>query len=178
MADLPNVREKITVEETSYRSGVSEATWQKIGSSMNWILDNSSFQLGDIIPSALTEAQFQAERGTGWVRMTGQNIAGSDLEALTGIQDLPDMVGNGAHLEQLESGNSMFDYFASQNKEHNHGNGAWNRVLRETGVNTVGDIDASVNEPEVTSSRVMTNNGGTVARPNSYQINFFILINF
>lgn len=178
MADLPNVREKITVEETSYRSGVSEATWQKIGSSMNWILDNSGFQLGDIIISGLTEAQFQARRGTGWVLMTGQNIAGSDFEALTGIQNLPDMVGNGGHLEQLESGNSMFDYFSSQNKEHNHTNGVYNRLLRETGDFTVGTIDTSPNEPEVTSSRVMVNNGGTVARPNSYQVNMFILINF
>lgn len=178
MAELPSVREKITVEETSYRSGVSEATWQKIGSTMNWILDNSSFVLGDILWSCKTEAQFQSDRGTGWVLMTGQNIAGSDLEVLTGIQNLPDMVGNGAHLEQLESGNSMFDYFPSQNKEHNHGNGAWNRVLRETGVLTVGTVDTSPNEPEVTSSRVMLNNGGTVARPNSYQVNAFILINY
>lgn len=178
MADLPSSRKKITVEETSYRSGISEATSQKIGSTANWILDNSTFIVGDIQWSPLTEAQFQAERGTGWVLMEGQNIAGSDLEALTGIQDLPDMVGNGAHLEQLESGNTMFDYFPNQNKEHNHNDGAWSRVLRVTNENTVAKIDFSVGEPELTTSRAMLNNGGSVARPNSYQLNCFILINY
>jgi hypothetical protein len=177
MADIPSSRQKITVEQTSYRAAVSESLMQDIGGSINWIIDNSAFQLGDIIASGLTEAQFQAQKGTGWVLMQGQNIAGSDFEALTGIQDLPDMVGNAGHLEQLETGNSMFDFFPNENKLHNHNQGSFNRLLQVTGSFTTGGVDTTPGEPDIVNTGVIQNNGGAKARPNSYQINYFILIN-
>jgi hypothetical protein len=188
VALLPSTEEKIQVEEVSYKSAVSEGTAKKLGSNINFILDQSSTYLGDIKISCLTESQFQAIRGDRWVLMSGQSIAGSDLATLTGITTLPNFTGLGAHLEQLTSIGSMFDFYPNQNLDHDHDNGAWSRILRVNTFyntvsnqflnrNTIGDIDASAGEPELTTSRELVEEGGDRFRPNSYQVNFFIKIN-
>lgn len=188
MAFLPSVSEKIQIEETQYKSSISEGTAKKLGSSANFILDQNTFRVGDIIQSALTEEIFQAIRGDTWVLMSGQSIAGSDLETQTGISTLPNFTGLGAHLEQLESGNSMFSFYPNQNLDHNHANGSWSRLLRVntfydtftqqfTNRNTIDDVDASAGEPELTTSRELVPEGSDRFRPNSYQVNFFIKIN-
>lgn len=188
MAFLPSTDEKIQTEEVSFKSSVSEGTAKKIGSDINFLLDNETTDLGDIRPSALSESQFQAIRGDKWVLLKGQDITGSDYAVLTGITTLPDITGLGGHMEQLQSGNSMFQFFPNQNLDHDHDNGAWNRILRVntqyiplfgffTNVNTINDIDASAGEPELTTSAEMLPNGGDRFRPNSAQINFFIKIN-
>jgi hypothetical protein len=48
------------------------------------------FAIGEIQQSILTEAQFQAQMGTGWVQMKGQPIAGSKLCTEYSLCTLPD----------------------------------------------------------------------------------------
>lgn len=188
MAFIASSSDKIQFEETQYKSSVSEGTYTKIGGALNNSLNNTLFRVGDIKQSALTEEIYQSIRGDTWVLMKGQDITGSDLATLTGITVLPNMVSVGAHLEQLESGNSVFDFFPNQNKDHNHSDGAWSRLLRVNTFysvisseflnrNTIGDIDSSAGEPELTTSRELLPNGSDRFRPNSYQINHFIKIN-
>jgi len=49
--------------------------------------------LGSVQFSILTQTQFQAVYGTGWVLCQGQSISGSALASLTGITTLPDCRG-------------------------------------------------------------------------------------
>jgi hypothetical protein len=188
MAFLTGNTRKNQIEETEYRSSISEGTAKKLGEAVNYILDGGFNLLGVIQASCLTESQFQAIRGDSWVLMRGQSIAGSDFATLTGIMSLPDFIGVGAHLEQLESGNSVFDFFPNQNLDHDHDNGGFNRLLRTVtvyepaieqfiNINTIDSIDASPNEPELTTSAEILAEGGDRFRPNSYQINYFIKIN-
>lgn len=54
---------------------------------------HSSSSLGSIKESMLTEAQFQAQHGTGWVLMDGRDVTGSAYATLTGNTTLPDARG-------------------------------------------------------------------------------------
>lgn len=175
MTLIPAERKEIHVEETSYKASISELTAQKIGASVNWVLANTSTQIGDIVPSALTQAQFQTLRGNNWVLMSGQSISGSDLAILTGITSLPNMVGNEAFLGQ-KNAQSMFAYEASQNKSHNHnvtGNSAISHQFLDY-MNTGYTRDILYPGAAVFTS---TSEGGAVARPNTVRVNFFIKIN-
>lgn len=167
MAALPQVKNDIYAEETSYRASVSENTMQKIGASINWINHNAGEHIGDIISSCLTLVQFQAVRNNSWVLMDGSSIAGSDLAVLTSITTLPNMVSNEAFLGQ-KNAQSMFAYEASQNKAHTH-----SVEYIDAGSGGVAQYQSgSYGFFSTTGSE-----GGTVARPNTYRVNFFIKIN-
>src|SRR5260221_592860 len=56
MTDLPDLIQKIEVEESRFRSSVSESTIQKIGSSINFILDHFSIFPGMIFDFAGLES--------------------------------------------------------------------------------------------------------------------------
>lgn len=49
--------------------------------------------VGMIVPSELTEVQFQQENGTGWILADGRNIAGSLYATVTGASTIPDLRG-------------------------------------------------------------------------------------
>lgn len=49
--------------------------------------------IGSIIPSMLTETQFQSLNGTGWILMDGRNVSGSVYESVTGFASVPDARG-------------------------------------------------------------------------------------
>ncbi len=51
--------------------------------------------VGSVRHSMLTELQFQAANGTGWVLMDGRNVAGSAYAVLTGLTTIPDHRGIG-----------------------------------------------------------------------------------
>lgn len=55
--------------------------------------NESTFGVGDIKTSLLTEVQFQAQFGTCWVSMIGQDVSGSDYTSITGNNSLPDVRG-------------------------------------------------------------------------------------
>lgn len=119
MTDITAAKSNISEEETSYKASISEATMQKVGASINWLNANAGTQLGDMIPSFLTETQFQSLRGTEWVQMNGQSIAGSDLAVLTGITTLPNMVDGGTVIQSDSDGN-LATTSSGDNKQHTH----------------------------------------------------------
>ncbi len=49
--------------------------------------------IGAIKNSMLTEVQFQAQNGSGWVLCDGRDVTGSDYDTLTGNTTLPDARG-------------------------------------------------------------------------------------
>lgn len=105
MADLPSVRLKVQAEETQTRFAVAESVLQKTGSSINWILDNvQQSTIGDVVMSVLNEAQFQAERGTGWVLMDGRSVIGSEYETVTGNSNIPDARGRYLRMQDHGAG--------------------------------------------------------------------------
>lgn len=95
MADLPSVAKKIQVEEADERMPTSESLIQKIGGSLNWLLENvSGLAIGSMEFSFLSLAQFQAINGTGFVLCDGSALPGGSLyEAITGRTNTPDMRG-------------------------------------------------------------------------------------
>ena len=185
MADLPSSKSKIQIEETRYKSTVSETTFQKVGGAINHILDNSVNQVGDVVQSILSEAQFQSLRGNNWVLMSGQDITGSDLNAATGIVNLPDATGNSAFFRQ---GASLGTLQSDQNRAHSHTVFYANTPDNDPGAGTDIKSDSQLTQTSgsyaqapVTvpwsSSYSMSSDGGAEARPINYQMNFFIKIN-
>lgn len=199
MAALASELKKIFAEDIAANGSLSEGLLAKIGSTLNSVIDNHLWQLGDVRASALTEAQFAAQNGYDiglpmaqrrWVRIEGQSISGSAFSALTGITSLPNALAYGAHLEQTKS-SSILQYFSNQNKSHTH--------FREMLCTTSQDYneglaynDASLyafsNGGYSPSGARWLNRGvgpndrqsyegGDVARPNSITVNFFIKIN-
>lgn len=55
--------------------------------------NESTFGVGDIKHSLLTESQFQNQFGNCWVKMTGQDVSGSDYASITGNNTLPNSTG-------------------------------------------------------------------------------------
>jgi hypothetical protein len=49
--------------------------------------------VGSVVHSMLTEAQFQAENGFGWVLARGQSVVGSRYQTITGSPNAPDLRG-------------------------------------------------------------------------------------
>jgi hypothetical protein len=191
MAILTPAREEIYAEETAYKASISELTMQKMGASINYILQNGNSQIGDIVHSALTEAQFQALRGNNWVLMSGQSIVGSDLAILTGITTLPDAATNGAFIGQQTG--TMLDYEDSENKSHSHR--MFSGLSGDTSypLSSYPDLYACQNRFSGSDSfnYIMTGNstntaptkgksgldGETAAQPNTVRANIFIKIN-
>ena len=99
MTDIASAPLKIQVEGLQYRGPASEATMQAMGGSINYCIDSigtifsTLMPIGSIIPSMLTEAQFQGILGADWILAAGQNIVGSNLYNLTGQANAPDLRG-------------------------------------------------------------------------------------
>ena len=75
--------------------------------------------LGTVKTSILTVAQFQAIMGTNWVLMDGSSCAGSDLDTLTSISTLPNLVDGGA-LVQTDSDGNISNLTNGANLSHTH----------------------------------------------------------
>ena len=203
MAALASELKKIFAEDIAANGSLSEGLLAKIGSTLNSVIDNHLWQLGDVRASALTEAQFAAQNGYDiglpmaqrrWVRIEGQSISGSAFSALTGITSLPNALAYGAHLEQTKSA-SVLQYFTNQNKAHTHvreiysfssynSNGDM-KGLSDSNLPLNADWSVSSGPPYyprwinrgVGSYDRLTYEGGDVARPNSITVNFFLKIN-
>ena len=177
MTLLASELKKIHEEDIAANGSVSEGFFKKLASAVNYVIDNFLWDLGDVRSSLLTEAQFAARNGYSlalpeaqrrWVLMKGQSIAGSALNNLTGIEALQNMVANGAHLEQATG--ALNQYLISQNKAHTHGTRMGYPDFAGGGI--AGSNDLSYVWTGATNSE-----GGSVARPNSVTVNFFIKIN-
>lgn len=188
MTDLTSAKKKIQLEETQYRAAVSEATAQKMGGTMNWIIDNSTFAVGDVVQSMLTEAQFQGERNATWVLMDGRSVVGSDYEALTGFTNVPDLVTNKRFLRQASSDGNLgvieSDLFASHThtattsydytESINHGED-YGYDYQQTPASSGGTLVPQTNSDSFQTS--IDSSGGSETRPHNIQVNFFIKIN-
>jgi len=93
MTDITPAQQNIQQEEVDYRSSINESTLTKIGASINFINKSGISQIGDVMFSYLTEAQFQSLRNTTWVLCNGQSVVGSDYETFTGNSSVPNASG-------------------------------------------------------------------------------------
>lgn len=94
MSNIPVSGTKITLDQTYYLAAASSDLFTRIGAAINLLLRNAETQpVGSMIQSMLTEVQFQAIRGTGWILADGRSVAGSAYETLTGISLAPDCRG-------------------------------------------------------------------------------------
>ena len=171
MTAIAQAKSTIQVEETRSGAAPSEAVLQKIGGSINWLNANAGTQLGDIIPSGLTQTQFQSLRGNNWVLMNGQSITGSDFAVLTGITTLPNMPDG---FSLIESGNvSMLGTSTGDVKAHTH-----TINLHEPGtLGATSRIVYNLGAAEVNSTQDTLSTGGTNNLPAGVKVNHFIKIN-
>ena len=92
--DLPEVAQKIYAEEIDERMPLSESVTQKIGQSLNYLENQAeTLGIGSIEASFLTEAQYQARRGMGYILADGRNVLGSAYYVITGNTTVPDLRG-------------------------------------------------------------------------------------
>lgn len=92
MTDVGYSKAKIQLESVQFRAPGSENALQEIGGAINQLLDNAP-PPGTIVYSLLDETTFQAQAGTNWVLAQGQDISGSRLAILWGINIVPDFRG-------------------------------------------------------------------------------------
>lgn len=195
MTDITGAKINITTEETKSAAAVSQATLQRIGASINYINANSSTQLGDVVSSALTVAQFQSLRGNNWVKFDGQDITGSDFAALTGVTTLP-LQNLGGALKQAGGNIDLLEVGAGQNIQHRHyfGNSTTAKNYVSSGGNGTifNDSDVVGGEPDTFHSQNNAGNasttrnvyhgnevyeGGSTNEASGIKLNFFIKIN-
>jgi hypothetical protein len=196
MTDITAQKVKIQTEEVDYRSPVSEGTMTRIGSSINWIIENSTEKVGDIKASMLTESQFQSQRTTKWVLMDGRNVSGSDYSVLTGNSTIPDaratvlrMKDNARSLDPAGDP-ALGSYQADQFAAHRHfvansansgtnnaitsGNSLSTKVYNSEFDTYADNIFGVSLEPNVGRSESV---GGSETRVKSVIVNYFIKIN-
>lgn len=199
MAEIAAAGEKIFEEEVSYKSAVSEATFNKIGGSINYILENASDFVGNLVPTMLTEAQFATVKGYDytetdltikkWVIVDGQTITGSDYAVLTGITSLPNAKGNQAFPRQSNSDANIGQYETSQNLAHTHGENlgistgassvpVYTDTNLAVGTEVYVSTGAALTGTLSSSTRVITDSAGSAtAQPNCWKVNYFLKIN-
>lgn len=181
MTDITAKRTLIQQEDVRSNASLSSAVGKKIGESVNWIIQNSADQVGDIKASMLTESQFQAQRNTTWVLMDGRDVTGSDYDTLTGNAIIPDargrflrMQNNGTSINP--DGTGLGGAQSDQVASHSHSvtvqardtsNNGSQRI--HTGIDTGGNL---LNFGFTSSSF-----GGNETRPKSLTVNYFIKIN-
>lgn len=129
MADITPERIKIQQQETRQRTSLTESLFARVGASINWIIENATEQVGDVVTSTLTEAQFQEQRNNKWVLMDGRDVSGSDYAAITGFTNIPD--GRGVVLRGKNNGRD--DAFADDEGERQIGSLQMDQMQRLTG---------------------------------------------
>jgi len=189
MTDIPSALKTIDEKETRSRASVSEATLTKIGGSINALVKTGPEAIGTIETSILTVVQFQSIRGTSWVRMEGQSIAGSDLASLTGMTTLPDMVSSGRFLRQSASNEAdLATTQEDENKSHRHLESTTTRNFisgshyDRLGGNVAGEFRNMPDSTDGTSTTTIYSgntvyDGGAETRPKNIRVNYFIKIN-
>ena len=128
MADVPSSSARIQIEATRFGSSVSESLVQSMGGAINFLL-NAVLPVGSIIDTMLSEAQFQASAGTGWVLSDGRSVVGSQYQITTGATTIPDLRGvfrRGRNYARSTStgdtggSKAVGTYTADQFKSHTH----------------------------------------------------------
>lgn len=192
MADVPEQRVKVSLEETYFLGGTTESLLSRYAAAINWIANNVRPQpIGTVVYSRMTEVQFQAVRGPGWILADGRNIVGSALHALTGQTTANDCRGvfiraanNGrSDGNQNPDGTAVGGYQADALKAHTHPTTAPQRLAKTNGTLDVTEDDGGVGarrnaDPAFFSLDVSVNNsGGSQTRPIYRVANAFQRIN-
>ena len=93
MSDITSIRQILAIENKQFRDATTESLFQQIGEVINWIIDNVQTEpIGTLVLSSLSEPQYQASSGPGWVLCNGQNVAGTAYAALVSVT-APDFRG-------------------------------------------------------------------------------------
>lgn len=184
MADVPKTKSPIQVAATRFRSAVSESLLQLLSGNINYLLD--AVPVGTVLPSMLTEAQFQDIATDDWILADGRSVGGSEYETITGDGSVPDLRGiflrgknNGRTTSEGNSagdvslGTFSSDAFAA----HTHLTNS--TLITDTSPANTGDI-----EKDEGSEFSRTNNpntgsqgSGTETKPRNVTVNYFIRIN-
>lgn len=188
MSDTPQSSFPQQVEAARFRAAVSESLLQGMQANINYLLANIN-PIGTVVQSMLSEAEYQAFAGDGWVLMDGRDVSGSDYAVLKGVSTIPDARGRflrgknngrsggtGNPDGDATLGDSQDDALAS----HNHNmsfNLTIHRFTRATGTgsgsaNTYEDTGSGT---ALTSSAAST--GSNETRPRNITVNTFIRIN-
>lgn len=200
MAEIPASNKKIYEEEVNYKAPVSEATFTKVGGAINYVISNASDYVGQLESTMLTEAQFATTKDYDytetdltvkkWVLVDGQNITGSDYATLTGLTALPSARSNGAFPRQAVSEANIGTYESNQNKSHVHqqsflNDGSSTQYPARRGTNGGAEsyyrqntgTGFTLNQALLVGPLNTQSEGGTEARPNAFQVNYFLRIN-
>ena len=154
-------------------------------------------QVGDVVSSMLTEAQFQALRDTNWVLMDGRSSVGSVYETITANSTIPDARGqhlrgqNNGRVDGQENpdatvlGGAQTD--GMQGHSHLGAGGGSNEFLYRRGSagvysdpfagGTIYDRTTVPAGTETTNGVNGTPRTGNETRPKSITINYFMKIN-
>lgn len=145
------------------------------------ILLGQYLPIGSVIHSMLTEAQFQAEAGSGWVLANGQTVTGSRYATITGASTVPDMTGRflrGKGANNPDGDLALGTYTADKFKSHNH---SGNYLSTATGDGTrsgyASDIYYDSVYSVISGTTNVTPDGGNETAPKSITVNIFIRIN-
>jgi hypothetical protein len=148
----------------------------------------------------LTEAQFQAQNGTGWVLMDGRNVSGSAYATITGSTTVPDARGmilrgknNGrSDGSQNPDGDSSLGAYQGDNfgsHRHNYGpdggtDGTHNRQVVFNSSPTGGSGSSPIGFGQAFNGgggsghwMGIYNSGGNETRMRNITVNHFIKIN-
>lgn len=133
MSDIPSSFSLVQQESVQFNQPVSENSLGSIGALAN-ALRRTMLPVGSVIPSVLTEAQFQSQNTNPtpetWVLADGRDVSGSSYQLVTGQTTIPDMRGvsvrgknNGrSDGNQNPDGDLTLGQFtASRFTNHNHG---------------------------------------------------------
>lgn len=126
MTQLASDFTPIQQESIQFNNPVSQSAATALGAAINGLLSILT-PVGTIVPTMLTESQFQTQLGnTNWVLCNGQSCAGSAYATLTSNTTVPDARGLFLRGQSGSSGNNpdgnlpLGTYQADQFGSHNH----------------------------------------------------------
>lgn len=89
---IPDLATLAAEPESKYQVGPNQIDLKAFGD-LVFQLSREVSQIGDVVHSMLTEAQFNAQRYGTWVLMDGRSVAGTQYETITGNSNVPDARG-------------------------------------------------------------------------------------
>ncbi len=185
MANVPGAYAKVHEEEIDFRRSVSDGLLKKWAAAINKALAEGSITpLGAVAKSLLTEEQFQAEQGPGWILADGRSVVGSAYEALTGNAVAPDLRGVLTRMKDNGAGNfpekALGEYQADELKIHGH-TYTWDTtgmIITDNFALFNDDSDVKKSPlPQQSLAYTIGNTGANETRARSITVNFFIKIN-
>jgi hypothetical protein len=188
MAEVPDQRVKVSVEESQFLGGTTESFTERYAAAINWIVKNVLPQgPGSVIYSKMSLAQFQAVKGVGWVLANGANVSGSLYHTVTGRTNIPDI--RGVFIRGLNNGRSdgkqnpdataLNGLQLDGTKAHTHStiNSTNYAASRNLGGGAAGAVRRAVFSTAVTVNVGTSVPGGAEMYPKHVVMNAFIRIN-